>query len=1342
MNDIPLISERTVTEHSARVATPSGDPLGNYRDHAVYVLLGDAGIGKTTAFKVECQSIGVHAHYVTAHDFVTYNRKDIQKWKGKTFFIDGLDELRTSGSTAFDTIRRNLKRLGTPKYRLACRHTQWHSLYMSDLKQLTPDHPITLLSLDPLTESDWVRQIQQQMSEADAEQFLTKVKTYELTQLLENPLTLELLVEIAKSNKWPQNTLQLYELACRMLAKQSNERHKFPVTTRKVSDILQTAGRICAGLLISDQQSYSIDHQYQETDLQSEIDQEINHEEARIALSTRLFKHSNTSNDVTHDYKPTHRSIAEYLAASYIVSRIKEGLSVERVIALMSGFDGKVVTALHGLFTFVTALANETDRRHLIERDPLTLYRIGLFDSFTPAEGELIFDLILKSQDYLSDALLVNRKIPSHITTNLSRKFVQILESESPNSHSIQCKGFILRMLKNSNVIEPIWPTLLNFICKQNQRDDLRIAAINTAVGYSKELHHEQDLLHLVAMIESGEIRDPSDELLGLLLKHLFPKTVKPSELWKYYKAGSDSYIGAYWIFWKTIAANHLDKSDIEVLLDAAYKNKDHLKRESNKELQKLLVSLLNLALQSANGSLKVERLYDWLSLLVHLQCQQSLDWLSFRFLVSWIEKHTDKQYELLQVGLRRHVSGDDEALPEVLKRFLGATLSKSFYKSCISLAGRLIETRFVVAKDLVQLVVNRGGISADELQTHYSDDSFLSRELLDLFIDAQNKTISSEQSNLNQTKNQDSWKEQQHRDYIALKLVQDDFKNNNASPTLLYDLANVYFDSMEDFNPIEGKVRLSKHLQHDSELVEAVLLAFQMVDKRQDFPDLNDIIETLKQKRIHYLLLPYIAGLAEVESFNAQLGVNKLDTKVNTAISIFLAVAPSGYKPDWYEWCIRHHPQLVAATQFNFFKKLARFDFERARNNLWYLAYDSNHAKVSSHASVNLLRAFPVFAKDAYLDFLECLLASAYLNCKASEFSKLISLKLSRSSMPPRQRSLWLAAGCMSFLEEFETQTLEFLGEGNSESRLHQFSRYFRHDGFVFRNLDSANSRLLHFLIHQFGKSTTPLKSSPGWFSQSYEMSMIANHCITLLSRDSSEHATEILSDLVQIHELRSWNELLNNALRRQKTLRRNTEFENPTLSNVFKTLNDGAPANPADLSAIVLDCIERTRSSLRSGSNDVWKFFWNEDSYGRPTDPKSEPSCTKALKSLINSELMKSIKVSLNPSVPNDKQPDLTFEFSDFYIPLEAKKTSNERLFDSLRTQLISTFCEDPATKGYGIYLVYWFGRNRFSRKRDNQEIACPNDLRLKLMNELAEHEREKVKIIVLNPDGNVSQ
>ena len=89
---------------------------------------------------------------------------------------------------------------------------------------------------------------------------------------------------------------------------------------------------------------------------------------------------------------------------------------------------------------------------------------------------------------------------------------------------------------------------------------------------------------------------------------------------------------------------------------------------------------------------------------------------------------------------------------------------------------------------------------------------------------------------------------------------------------------------------------------------------------------------------------------------------------------------------------------------------------------------------------------------------------------------------------------------------------------------------------------------------------------------------------------------------------------------------------------------------------------------------------------------------------------------------------------------MPVEVKKNSHTDLWRACRTQLIGQYTRDPATDGFGIYLVFWFGPQLTQRSPSGSRPANPQELRERLEETLTEDERRKISIKVIDVSGDL--
>lgn len=226
-------------------------PLSTYFGKPAIVVLGDPGAGKTTSFN-EAVKAEPNSEYVSIRDFLTLS---INRWRNKVLYLDGLDEQRAKtkdGAAALDKIRAKLDELGCPSFRLSCRAADWFG--SSDIERLamvSQDKSVTALTLEPLTHQDIVTIAGEMLPNAGL--FIEEARQRGIYELLTNPQTLKLILAVViEKGDWPRTRIELYEHACVILAKESNEEHTGVLPSDVNTDlILSSAGYLSAIILCS-----------------------------------------------------------------------------------------------------------------------------------------------------------------------------------------------------------------------------------------------------------------------------------------------------------------------------------------------------------------------------------------------------------------------------------------------------------------------------------------------------------------------------------------------------------------------------------------------------------------------------------------------------------------------------------------------------------------------------------------------------------------------------------------------------------------------------------------------------------------------------------------------------------------------------------------------------------------------------------------------------------------------------------------------------------------------------------------------------------------------------------
>ena len=198
----PLVREtmngivpRTCTEVPAREADQNWEQypqlLEAFRYVSAYVLLGDPGAGKTTAFKIEHEAIGQNTCLISARNFLALDRNSHPEWAGKTLFIDGLDEVRVGSIDVrppLDAILRHLDALGRPPFRLSCREADWLGANdLTNLATVSKDSSVTVLRLNPLTDSDIIQILNGYSGIDNAQTFIVSAKERGVRRIAQEP---------------------------------------------------------------------------------------------------------------------------------------------------------------------------------------------------------------------------------------------------------------------------------------------------------------------------------------------------------------------------------------------------------------------------------------------------------------------------------------------------------------------------------------------------------------------------------------------------------------------------------------------------------------------------------------------------------------------------------------------------------------------------------------------------------------------------------------------------------------------------------------------------------------------------------------------------------------------------------------------------------------------------------------------------------------------------------------------------------------------------------------------------------------------------------------------------
>ena len=1330
-------------------------PLEHYRESDAYVLLGAPGAGKTESFRQEAECGG--GRYVTARDFITF--RDRPEWRDATLFIDGLDEMRAGaadGRTPLDAIRAKLYRLEHPRFRLSCREADWFGANdRAHLKSVSRGGEVRVLRLDPLSEDSILELLRHHPGIEDADRFIASARERGIDGLLTNPQSLLMLVQAVSGGSWPDTRMQTFELACRRLVHEHNVEHRTAQRRRvpSESEVLNAAGRLCAVQLLTGSAGYDLlgdgsGSEYLGLQQVSGGDQAT----FRHVLQTRLFE-SPRENRIA----PTHRQIAEFLAGRYLSQRIGDGLPVGRVLALVTGGDGGIVSEFRGLSAWLAA-HGKTGRGEIIDKDPFGVVLYGDVRGFSREERHRILECMhreMKENPWHSSVARMDSRLGDLATSDMEEEFREILIDPARDVARQRFVFTVLQSLTHGKTTRALSDLLMKIVRDDSWPPVVRRQALDTFIEFWKQGLDTRELRILLNDVHTGAVSDPDDGLLGTLLKALYPKVLSISDLLEHLETPNDpSLYGEYVSFWFRHFPENATSVQLAEFLGAIIGQFDQFPALHDTESQgadhegstpfaqgRLLAHSLFHFLETVRGSVfdvvPAGRLFDWLKVVLDERFRYSS---GAENINSWLGSHPGEYKDLIETGMRRCVESQNfrRCMNELEDRFRDAERPPDFGLWCLEQAvsstdDRLKEYLIRQVADSVYRRIHNEGLSREVVEERLSGD----RVALDIFTekfrhlehtDRQWQETQQERRRRLTSEKLSRW--QQWHDVVRRHRLA--LQDNECVPEILHRLARIYFGTYFGIEGDTPEERLRFVFGEDDDLLETVLDGLRGSVDRADVPDAKNIIRLFTDNQDHMMTLPFLAGL-EIAGGPAS------ERQVRQALAAHYtstAARHDDQPPAWYESALKSHTVVAADVLVRLFQAGTRsghgavFGVDRLRDS-------DDLARLSS---MPLLKSFPARCSTRQLRELEILLGTALRLREASEILELTDRKLAFRSMNTSQRVYWLFAGVLA--SDSAASYRERLREhvSGNERRVRCLTEFVvRLADFIYperiRNLDIPTRQLL---IGIMGNSYGPVE--PADFDS---RSRFISESIDKLAILPSSDAAQALESLLDDDALRSWKPYLVRAMDRQKTVRREAGFRHSDVGQVLRTLEKDRPANVADLAALTFDFLTKLARTIRDGSTNDWRQYWNpdQDSHRRLSKPMHEDHCRDQLLSDLKSQVEPlGIDAAPEGRYADEKRSDIRVSFGGFNVPVEIKKSDHRNLWSALHSQLIAKYTRDPGAGdpgagGYGIYLVLWFGKGHCQPPESGAPPRSATELEKRLRDTLSPEKERMIRICVID-------
>ena len=1125
----------------------------------------------------------------------------------------------------------------------------------------------------------------------------------------------------------------------------------------------------------------------------------------RAALATKLFSARGNGR-----FGPVHRHVAEFLGGRYLARQIsgddgldhrnaQDGVPRRRVIALMTGCDGMLVTDLRGLSAWLAA-HSRIARDDLIERDPVGVTLYGDAAGFSTAEKVALLESLAADNAGVAEGLEASFRYPAQSVAKAGALIATVVEPP-PALGQVSAAGslvtpetefkireiladpcrdeahqtfvlFVLRALPYGTRLPGLNDVLLDVVRSDGWRPGVRRRALDALLRNGDgggDIRFVESLKALLAEIRAKRIPDPQGDLAGRLLWWLYPGEVSPADVWGHL-AESEAPVagGLLWRFWMDRVAKECPDADVAAHLDQLAGRRNVLRRTLGRRgLDGVPLDLLARGLEAHGDQLDSARLYDWLGVGLSAESSTASSSDEARERIrSWFEQYPARMRSVLDEGLKRLDAEDSEEIDrrlwlDVARRLYPVDLfpgglPTAFGFWCLERAEALAGERPALAGGLLRRAVDAARrwtgddrLSIDTLEARVRANPALGAVYTEIQAAHREARRTMAHYELDHQRVEEEQEQEHQKQLDFVRWHETALRENRCPPGLLHEFALAYFGHLIDADGPTPEARLEHLFRGDGQLMEAAFAGLRRAIFRADLPDVDEIVRLREQRREHYLALPALASLAELDSAKPD-DLDRLDTELAGKALAFHHCTLGLDAPAWYGRVAGARPELAADVLIRSAAADLRNGGEYV-SGLYELAYDPAHAQVARMASLPLLRAFPIRSADRQMTELAYLLWSALQHAERDVLLELIECKLSRPSMDVAQRGRWLAAGLVASPDRYLDAAEEFAKDG--ECRIRHLFALFEDQPLEQFTLEKLGVPVLKLVICLAGSTYRPwARAAPGEVKE-ITSEMNAAEClqgmIQGLAKVPTQEAGADLDVLASDPALIHWRAELVGARRVQRVVSRDATYRHPDVEQVCRTLNDGPPANAADLAALLVDRLEEIGDRIRNGNTDDWRQYWNEDSHGRPTEPKHEDSCRDALLSDLRQHFLpEDVDAQPEGHYADNKRADIRVSCRGFQVPVEVKKDTHPKLWSALRQQLIEKYVRDPDTDGYGIYLVLWFGdsdahgRPRTPPPPEGARPRNPGELKERLEAGLTPAERRKIAVRVMDVSAPAPQ
>jgi len=1281
-------------------------PFADFLHFPNLILLGEPGAGKTYSFEAASQF--ENTKRLTARNF----KVSARNYKNQVVYIDALDEKRSrkDDCNLIEDIVEKISDIEPTKLRLSCRAADWLGNTDLEIFKAYFNDNYCVVELQGLSENE-IENILKAQGVNDISHFLANVREKNLGFMLINPQTLIMLADVAiKHGQLPNNKKELYEKATDILLTEHNENHqRKSLANYPLSQIKEAAGFACATLLISDADGISlkpIAHSYR--DIPYPDSENPNPDMVFAALTKRAFVMLNQEQEqVTY----SHRTIAEYLAACFLVDKIRDGLPLGRVRSLLE-IEGYPATELRGLYAWLTHLLPEYAPQ-LVTADPYGALVYGDVSCLSLANKKALLNALVALADkdpWFRRDDWTSAPLGALSTPEMAEDFKAILLARPKQLHLLSIVFDAIANGKQQLELEQI---LLDIFCNESLNHGERARACECLINATP--HGKELVVKFVK--EQFQLTPDNIRLKAKIISSLYERNFNSddvAQLIKDYKNNchANRSIGD---LWKLSFSLPID--DIPKILDQLVGIKEETHSDALYEISSFCYYSLSRYLKNT-VNVDAKKLWSWLSSLYFSERYYG----SKDEIKDWLSKNSDYVLSIFEVALKDFDITGYNSIWSFWNDFYPTIIIQFDISKLIKLAYYLIESKsicdekdkfiFHLAFHLAINLINPPDFELFEKLKFYGDSH---PELVDIIESTGTSNITDWRKKeairkINENKKQE----------IIIKNDREDFERDidlirtGQRFNWLTYIANVYFARYSNVDKSKTpRERLAQQLGEEN--VEIALEGLRTVINRSDLPTPLEVVNLYIENKYREWWYTILAGITECYYQQSNLDCYSESTlksalALNLLHSLFFfheKNASRQFTPNWQLALFQKKPELVQSVYLEVINVLAKTqkDFVQDIREICENSYlINNRAKII----LTLLTNYPNIAHQELNTLLFNVLFFSEIK---EELNQLIETTLaSEIELTLEQRTLWLAAGFFVDFEKFKIQI-----ENSANEYLFQLIDFIEksswiEDKRIFHEISVTQSIFLLNLIGQrFANVEHKIVNGAYRSSLNEKAAKFVKEQINKLSTFTNAEALNALTDLINEPKLESYRDYLKHAAANQAALHRKQSFQQPNWRQTIEALANGKPANIQDLYALTIEHLKDACEKIQNKNTNIFKDFWNQewdDNLKKhiPSTPKTEDICRNRLIELLEPKFTAlDVNIESERLMVNGNRADIALINSakQMVLPIEAKRDYNKDLWTACENQLDKLYTGDPHTHGYGIYVVFWFGDKRLKGK-----------------------------------------